>query len=181
MIFQTHKTMLLFVALVLSFSAKAADDFAFGGLSPSCFSYPAVAMTPYDESIPLYHATHTRVYHKQNTTGSILLYGPVQSWDYFGDGFKFEATYRDPDGSANGAQVIAQLRFVGENGIRIIKTLRSNDFAFATPDAQTMSFPLNWNELKNYNGYYVVRMYVQRTDLRLKPAAFGYNLCSAIF
>lgn len=169
--------------IISSVSAHAANEFALGGLNPSCFSYPAVAMTPYDKSIQAdrYHATHTRVYHNNDATGSILLYGPVQPWDEFGDGFTFSATYRDPDGPANEAQIIAQLRFIGPGGIRIIKTLKSNDHAFATNDIQTMASPLSWSELSRDDGYYVVRMYVTRTNTNLLPAAFGYNLCSTIF
>ncbi len=175
------KVILFLGVTALSFSAQATDEFAFGGLASSCFSYPAVAMTPYDKSADKYHATHTRVYHKGRKTGSILLYGPVQPWESFGDGFVFKATFRDPDGAGTGSQVIAQLRFIGNDGIRIIKTLKSNDSALATSDVQTMSSPLEWNEIKRNDGYYVVRMYVQRRDASLRPAAFGYNLCSAIF
>jgi hypothetical protein len=29
-------------------------------------------------------------------------------------------------------------------------------------------------------GYFVVRVYVERTDTTVTPAAFGYNLCSAV-
>ncbi len=173
-----NKVIGIFGATVISFSVQAADEFAFGGLNHSCFSYPVVAMTPYDKSVSKYRATHSQVYHEKNVTGNILLYGPVQPWDFFGDGFLFKATFRDPDGSANEAQVIAQLRFIGDDGIKIIKTLRSNDFALATPDVQTMSSPI---QLTHDNGYYIVRMYIQRTNTTIKPAAFGYNLCSAIF
>jgi hypothetical protein len=175
------KAILFFGMISFSFSAQATDEFAFGGLKSSCFSYPAVAMTPYDGSADKYHATHTRVYHKGRKTGSILLYGPVQSWETYGDGFTFTATFRDPDGAGKRSQVIAQLRFIGNDGIRIIKTLKSNDSALATSDIQTMSSPLEWDEIKRNDGYYVVRMYVQRSDATLKPAAFGYNLCSSIF
>lgn len=162
-------------------SVNSNGKFAEGALTPSCFTYPAVAMTPYNESINKYRATHGRVYHEQNKSGSILLYGPVQSWNYYGDGFTFEASYRDPDGSGTGSQVIAQLRFVSDEGIKIIKTLKSNDFAFETPNTQTMSSGMDWSELSQSDGYYTVRMYVQRNNTNLKPVAFGYNLCSAIF
>ena len=32
-------------------NASVANEFAEGGLLPSCYTYPAVAMTPYDRSI----------------------------------------------------------------------------------------------------------------------------------
>jgi len=168
----------------MSGNAFAADEFAFGGLNPSCYTYPAVAMTPYDESIQenRYRMTHERVYHRDGVTGLVLLYGPVHPWkDVFGDGVRFSATFRDPDGPGTASQVVAQLRFVGPGGIRIISTLDSNQRAQATDDIQVMSEPINFSELDQTDGYYVVRFYLQRTDATLRPAAFGYNLCSAIF
>ncbi len=99
----------------------------------------------------------------------------------YGDGFTFAATFKDPDGAGTDAQVVAQLRFVGPNGIRIIKTLDSNKSARPTNDVQRMHAPLNYSDLNDDEGYYVVRLYVYRKDTTLGPAAYGYNLCSAIF
>lgn len=182
------KTLPLFAVLSLLIGkvviVQAADQFAWGGLNPSCFSYPAVAMTPYDRSIQadLYRMTHERVYHNSNATGTILLYGPVHPWnESYGDGVNFKATFIDPDGEDDTAQVIAELRFVGPGGITFIAKLDSNDHAVATSDVQTMSTPVTWRHLGYDEGYYVVRIYVTRTNTGVVPAAFGYNLCSAIW
>jgi hypothetical protein len=163
--------------------ADTGVQFAFGGLSQDCFSYPAVAMTPYDLNIQQnqYRMTHEQVYHNIGQTGAILLYGPVHPWKAFGDGLTFSVTYKDPDGHATAGRVRAQLRHVGPSGIRIIATLDSNDHAQASNDAQIMSAGLQWSQVSANTGYFVVRVYVERTDTVVAPAAFGYNLCSAIF
>ena len=164
--------------------AQAADEFAFGGLAASCFTYPAVAMTPYDDSVQsdMYHMTHERVYHNNGATGTILLYGPVHPWiEQFGDGVSFAVSYIDPDGPGTGTQVSAELRFVGPGGIQIVGKLNSDDRARATGEVQTMRTNLRYNQLNRTDGYYVVRVYIKRTDAKLTPAAFGYNLCSAVF
>ena len=181
------KTLSLFAMLSLLIGkvamVQAADQFAWGGLNPSCFSYPAVAMTPYDRSIQadLYRMTHERVYHNSNATGTILLYGPVLPWNGFGDGVNFTATFTDPDGDGHDAQVVAELRHRGPGGIRIIAKLDSNDYALATTEVQTMTTGVTWDSLRYDEGYYVVRIYINRTNTELVPAAFGYNLCSAIW
>lgn len=153
------KTLPLFVMLSLLIGkvaiVQAADQFAWGGLNPSCFSYPAVAMTPYDRSIQadLYRMTHERVYHNSNATGTILLYGPVHPWNGYGDGVNFKATFKDPDGEGHEAQVVAELRFVGPGGIRIIAKLDSNDYALATSEVQTMTTGVTWDRLRYDEGY----------------------------
>ena len=170
--------------LMMGSNASVANEFAEGGLLPSCYTYPAVAMTPYDRSIQdnLYRMTHEHVYHQEGQTGLVLLYGPVQPWvDMFGDGVRFSATFRDPDGPGEASKVVAELRFVGPGGIRIISTLNSNEHARATDDAQVMSEGISFRDLNRHDGYYLVRFYIQRDDTTLQPAAFGYNLCSAVF
>lgn len=168
--------------MALSFTAQAADDFAqSGGFSSSCFSYPAVAMTPYDESTSKYHSTHSRVYHKGRNRGSILLYGPARSGTASGDGVLFEASFIDPDGAGTRSQVTAELRFVGNGGIQTISVLKSNDYAYQTNSVQSMATTINYSQLSRKDGYYIVRMYINRTDTGVKPAAFGYNFCSRIF
>jgi hypothetical protein len=177
------KLLVLIAVAGLSLSAQAANEFAWGGLNTGCYTYPAVAMTPYDRSIQddLYRMTHEQVYHNTGATGSILLYGTVRPWEMYGDGITFTATYKDPDGRGTDASVVAQLRYVDASGIHILKTLNSNDHAFATTDVQTMSTTVSFSELSYNYGYYVVRLYIYRKDTGLSPAAYGYNLCSAIF
>lgn len=164
-------------------AVHAQGQFAFGGLSQDCFSQPAVAMTPYDLNIQQnqYRMTHEQVYHNAGQTGSILLYGPVHPWRAYGDGLTFSVTYKDPDGRAPAARVRAQLRHVGPSGISIIATLDSNDHAQVSSDAQVMSTGLQWSQVSATTGYFVVRVYVERTSTTVTPAAFGYNLCSAFF
>ena len=161
----------------------AADQFAVGGLRSDCVSYGAVAMTPYDLSIQanLYRMTHEHVYHGTTQTGSILLYGPVLPWRMTGDGFVFSVTYTDPDGPGLASSVRGNLGHVGPAGIRIIATLDSNTQARTTGDVQVMSVPLPWSQLNDSTGYYVVRLYVERTNTAVVPSAYGYNLCSAVF
>jgi hypothetical protein len=76
----TNKLLMLIGLAGLSLTAQAANEFAWGGLNSSCFSYPAVAMSAYDRSIQsdLYRKTHEQVYHNTGVVGSILLYGPVR-------------------------------------------------------------------------------------------------------
>jgi len=163
----------------LSMSAQAAPGFANNtGLNTSCFSYPAVAMTPYNEDLSKYAATSSGVKHKTNLIGRILLYGPVQPWNMSGD-HVFSASFKDPDGAGNDSQVTAELRFVDANGIKIIKVLKSNDFAQAVPGKQTMSAGLTRRDIGYVNGHYIVRIYIQRNAL-IKPVAYGYNLCSTV-
>ena len=164
-------------------AVHAQGQFAFGGLSEDCFSHPAVAMTPYDLNIQQnqYRMTHEQVYHNTGQTGAILLYGPVRPWRAFGDGLTFSVTYKDPDGRATAGRVRAQLRHVGPSGISIIATLDSSDHAQTSNDAQVMSTLLQWSQVSANTGYFVVRVYVERTNSAVAPAAFGYNLCSAIF
>lgn len=171
------------LSLVAGFT-QAADEFAFGGLSTSCFSYPEVVMTPYDDSTQSdqHHMTHEQAYHNDGATGTILLYGPVHPWiDQFGDGVSFAVTFRDPDGPGTEAQVLAELRFVGPGGIRTVSKLNSNDHAHETDNTQSMSTSLGYDQISRTEGYYIVRLYITRTNTNLKPVAFGYNLCSAIF
>lgn len=151
-----------------------------GTVTDSCFQYPAVAMTPYDESVSKYHATHSRVYHQPDETGSILLYGPVQfqptDYDNNFDSYIFQATYSDPDASQAGSQVVAQLRFIDNNGgVYIIETLASNEQFSQRTGVTTMREVFSLN-VRN-DGYYIVRMYVQRADTSLQPVAIGYSLC----
>lgn len=182
------KTLPLFAVLFLLTGkvtiVQAADQFAWGGLNPSCFSYPAVAMTPYDRSIQadLYRMTHERVYHNGNATGMILLYGPVHLWnEYPSEGVGFTVTFKDPDGEGHEARVNAELRHIGPDGIRSIARLHSNDYAVATNDVQTMTTGVTWDRLRYDEGYYVVRIYIHRTNTDLVPAAFGYTLCSEVW
>lgn len=179
-----YVTRLIFLLFICSTIAHADDKFSFGGMSPTCYTYPAVSMTPYDQSIQnrLYRMTHEQVYHGLNKKGTILLYGPVQPWnDSFGDGVNFNISFIDSDGPGTDAQVTAQLRHIGPGGIRIIKTLRSNDHAFPTDEVQRMTAGVRWEELSRTDGYYVVRLYIDRKNFSVKPAAFGYSLCSAIW
>jgi hypothetical protein len=44
-----------------------------------------------------------------------------------------------------------------------------------------MSEGISFRDLNRHDGYYLVRFYIQRDDTTLQPAAFGYNLCSAVF
>lgn len=182
----TAVTCLAALAIVVGGSTRAAwaqGQFAFGGLSPDCFSLAAVAMTPYDVNIQQnqYRMTHEQVYHNATATGSILLYGPVHPWRMFGDGLAFSVTYKDPDGRATGSRVRGQLRHVGPAGIRIIATLDSANHAHVSNDAQVMSIPVKWSQVNDRTGYFVVRIYVERSHVGVQPAAFGYNLCSTIF
>jgi hypothetical protein len=169
--------------LASSPAVHAQDQFAPGGLRDDCFTQSAVAMTPYDVTIQQeqYRMTHERVYHNAGAIGSILLYGPVHPWRGFGEGFSFAVTYKDPDGVGTAAQVTAQLRHVGPQGIRIIATLDSNRSARTSEDAQVMSTPVAWSQVGDRTGYFVVRVYVVRTNTAVTPAAFGYSLCSAVF
>lgn len=164
-------------------AAHAQDQFATGGLRDDCFTQSAVAMTPYDLNVQQnqYRMTHERVYHNTAATGSILLYGPVHPWRAYGEGFSFSVTYKDPDGRGTAGHVMAQLRHVGPGGIRIIATLDSNLSARATDDAQVMSTPVSWSQVGDNTGYFVVRVYVDRINTTVVPAAFGYNLCSTVF
>lgn len=174
----------LFVSTLLISSIAESNEFANGAFSKNCFSFPAVSMTPYDESInqKKYRMTHERVYHADNKTGAVLLYGPVTPWNHiFGDGISFSATYIDPDGRGINSSVKAELRFVGKDGINIVSTLDSNNFANTTDKVQTMSTSLKFNQLADKKGFYVVRMYINRTSKELTPKAFGYSFCSAIF
>jgi hypothetical protein len=163
--------------------ALAQGQFAPGGLRDDCFTQSAVTMTPYDVPIQQnqYRMTHERVYHNTGATGSILLYGPVHPWRAFGEGFSFSVTYKDPDGAGTSGGVTAQLRHVGPRGIRIIATLDSNLEARVSEDAQFMSTPVSWSQVGDNTGYFVVRVYVARTNTSVAPAAFGYSLCSAVF
>ena len=174
----------VFVCSILISGIAESNEFSNGAFSKNCFSYPAVAMTPYDESInqKKYRMTHERVYHADNKTGLVLLYGPVAPWNnIYGDGISFSATYIDPDGRGKDSSVKAELRFVGQNGIDIISTLDSNDFANSTEKVQTMSTPLKFSQLSDKKGFYVVRMYLNRTSKKYTPKAFGYSFCSAIY
>jgi len=174
----------LFCCTLLISSIAESNEFASGAFSKNCFSYPAVSMTPYDESIKQkkYRMTHERVYHADNKTGSVLLYGPVTPWNnIFGDGVSFSTTYIDPDGRGKNSSVKAELRFVGANGINVISTLDSNNFANTTDKVQTMSTPLSFSQLSDKKGFYVVRMYLNRVSNKVTPKAFGYSFCSAIF
>jgi len=145
-----------------------------------CFAYPAVAMTPYDKSREAYRATHSMVYHKDNSNEMLLLYGPVMLPKRTGDGFQLSATYKDPDGRSEQAEVIVELRFIGVNGINIIKAISSSDFATISDGIQTMSFSESWSKLNRTDGYYIVRMYIKRSDTNLEAAAVGYKLCSGV-
>src|SRR5262245_54520211 len=93
------KYMIVLTACAASVSvANAQSQFAYGGLRKDCFTHAAVAMTPYDLNIQqnLYRMTHEQVYHNTSATGSILLYGPVQPWQFSGgDGISFSVTYKD--------------------------------------------------------------------------------------
>ena len=177
----------LITSMLLFSNVANADEFASGAFSESCFSYPAVAMTPYDQSINqrLYRMTHERVYHANKEKGTILLYGPVAPWnDIYGDGFQFSVSYIDPDGKGKKSSVKAELRFVGENGIKVVSKLNSNDYDYDPqyPNrVQTMSKPLYYDKLENKKGFYVMRVYINRTSTKLTPKAFGYSLCSSIF
>ena len=182
------RTLIRLLAVVASFAAStpavhAQGQFAYGGLRRDCFTQSAVTMTPYDLNIQQnqYRMTHERVYHNTAATGSILLYGPVHPWEAFGEGFSFAVTFKDTDGAGTAGRVMAQLRHIGSGGIRIIATLDSNLFARATTDAQVMSTPIAWSQVGNNTGYFVVRVYVERTNTTAAPAAFGYSLCSAVF
>ena len=173
----------LFFSLILISNIAESNEFAEGAFSKNCFSYPAVAMTPYDESInqKKYRMTHERVYHADDKTGSVLLYGPVTPWNnIFGKGIIFSATYVDPDGKRKNSSVKAELRFVGGNGINIVSTLDSNNFANTTDAVQTMSTSLKFSQLSDKKGFYVVRMYLNRASNKFTPKAFGYSFCSAI-
>jgi hypothetical protein len=44
-----------------------------------------------------------------------------------------------------------------------------------------MTTGLQWSQVSATTGYFVVRVYVERTSATIAPAAFGYNLCSAFF
>jgi hypothetical protein len=173
---------MLAASLVPAAAAHAQDRFAFGALTDQCFATAADAMTPYDSSIQLdqYRATHGRVYHQTGKTGEILLYGPVRPWNFGGDGVFFSATYIDPDGAGTAAQVVAELRHVGPNGIKVIATLDSNTQP-ASPASRVMTKGLKWSELSEDYGYYTVRVYVRRANTTIAPAAFGYNLCNGVF
>jgi hypothetical protein len=177
----------LMASMLLFSNVANANEFASGAFSQSCFSYPAVAMTPYDRSINqrLYRMTHERVYHANNEKGTILLYGPVAPWnDIYGDGFRFNVSYIDPDGKGKKSSVKAELRFVGANGIKIVSRLNSNDYSYDSihPNkVQTMSAPLDYSKLDDKEGFYVMRIYIKRTTTKLTPKAFGYSLCSSIF
>jgi len=174
----------LLAGMLFFFNVANADEFASGAFSETCFSYPAVAMTPYDQSIQhrLYRMTHERVYHAKNKKGTILLYGAVGQWNsVYGDGFNFNVSYIDPDGKGKKSSVKAELRFIGEHGIQILSTLNSNNYAHATKSVQTMTKSLPFSKLANKKGFYVVRIYINRKNTKLTPKAFGYSLCSRIF
>ena len=161
-------------------TARGVDDFAW---SSRCFQYSAVAMTPYNMSIQgnQYRQTHERVYHRPGATGLILLYGPADFRNLGGDGVRFSVTYKDPDGPGFNSRVHAELRHIGPNGIRIISRLDSNKEGHATNEIQTMSDPIEWRQLNQRKGFYVVRIYITRKDTTLVPSAFGYSLCGSIF
>lgn len=167
----------------VSVPASAGDQYAPGALRNGCFTYPAVAMAPYDVTAnnKMFRKTHERVYFSGSKTGTILLYGPVHNNFGGGDGLVFKGTYIDPDGPGTGSQVLYQLRHVGPAGITVISTLRSNNHAFATNEVQWMSDVISSKDMNRYDGYYVVRAYITRTSSSLKPVAFGYNICGEVF
>lgn len=177
-----------FVLYVASHSLPASAAI-FG--NDNCFSFPAVAMTPYDSSIQadLYKMTHERVYHKQNKTGQILLYGPVDAFTpVLGEAnvLGLDFTY-----SINGpgtASVSAQLRFVSDRGnITTISTAtrsftgtiahRFNPVKGSFSASSTIPRTAN---LTRQDGYYMVRVYINRSSSSLKLSAIGYNLCGTI-
>ncbi|MBL1322073.1 MAG: hypothetical protein COA63_013590 [Methylophaga sp.] len=171
---------LLTGTLLISTAANAAGENKHA-FSKQCFSFPAVAMTPSHDSVnqKKYKITHERVYHANNKTGTILLYGPIAPWKYSVSAhFTFSALYVDPDGRGKDTSVKAELRFVGDNGIKVISTLDSNNFANGSNKIQTMSNVVRGTELTLKNGFYVVRMYVNRSTQQFSSKALGYRLCS---
>ena len=181
--FRKSLSILALVATVflISNNAFAANQYSFGGMSSSCFTHAAVAMTPYDRSIQgnVYRMTHERVYHNTSKTGMILLYGPLRPWqDMYGDNARLNVSYIDPDGPGQDAYVAAAVRHIGPRGLHIIRTLNSNHHAQTTKEVQTMSVAVPYNELDEHEGFYDIRVYVVRSNTSVSPVVFGYSMCS---
>lgn len=119
------------------------------------------------------------MYHNSLATGKILLYGPAE-FPGGGAGFQFKVLFQDPDGIGTDARVVGQLRHVGPQGIQIIATLDSTEETEITDEIQVMSKSLRWSELSQEEGYYTVRIYVDRAHTEIAPAAFGYDFCGGL-
>lgn len=176
------------IATLVVYSAPATAEI-FG--NNSCFNYPAVAMTPYNKSIQsdLYVMTHERVRHNKDKTGTILLYGPVNTFDppaaeVVGLGLDYGYTV-----SGTGrASAIVQLRFVSDEGqISIMKTVRENIIGTADHETTPANATRSLYEvipdsarLQRTDGYYMVRVYLNRNSSNIKLHAIGYKLCGGI-
>ena len=118
----THRRLMTAVSLVMTLvgPASAADRFPSSPFNDkACFTYPAVAMTPYDQSLDKYHMTHERAYHQDGKTGLVLLNGPVLpfEWNPEHTWVELQLVSRDPDRWGNRASVVAELRHTGPYGI----------------------------------------------------------------
>lgn len=169
--------------LLATASAQAASP-----LSPFCTTWPAVAMTPYNESIQndQYKMTHERVYHNDGKTGSILLYGPVAgSWNSL-DYSSFSVFLKDPDGTASTAEVSANLRFVDNNGgIHIIANISSNNWSDLSRKSYGNGVRKIFKHLPSSafdreDGMYMVRIYVSRSNTHVLPSVLYYQLCGEV-
>lgn len=168
-------------AVLLAQPVQAASPF-----NEYCATWPAVAMTPYDDNIQAdqYKMTHERVYHNDHKTGTILLYGPVPGgWDAL-EAVRWRVVYKDPDGHRTGGEVYAELRFVDRAGnISVVEKLASNypsnhESWGNGVDSMTAVFPTH--ALSRDDGAYSVRVYVKRSNTHVRPAVLNYEFCSTV-
>lgn len=174
------------VAALVAGSPLTQVAHAASPLNAYCGSWPAVAMTPYDLNIQRddYKMTHERVYHNVGRTGSILLYGPVPTdWQPL-EYATFRLYFKDPDGVGTGAAVRAELRFVDNaGGIHSVVTLSSTTpegFRSHGGGVASIATTLPGRAFERNDGFYSVRVYVQRDDIELLPAALSYEFCGVI-
>lgn len=159
--------------------------FAEGGLGETCFTYSALAMTPSPSAIQnnLYSVGFDKVQHNKFEIDTVILNGPLLNPSVVAGGaYTFSVTYSDSDGKDNVGNVKAELKHTGRSGIRTIITLNSseefkgqNTAAARTMEAENRRFR---KDLSADDGYYFVRISLDRSDTAVTPGVFGYGICT---